>query len=183
MKTLKLIPILAIAITLVISSCSKDELDGKSQMTVKMTDAPAAYDSVLVEVDHVEVHYADGDENDNASGWVSLQTNAGVYDLLQLRNGVTVVLADGEEIPAGKITQMRLVLGNGNRVVVAGVSFALSTPSAQSSGLKINVNTTMKSGKHYELVLDFDADASIVLQGNGSYLLKPVIKVNSVVEL
>lgn len=187
MKTLRLFPIVTIIAGLIaITGCDKneDDVQGTSRMTVKMTDAPATYDSVLVEIDHVEVHYAEDEEHPGAEeGWVSLETKAGVYDLLQLRNGVTVVLADDEEIPSGNITQMRLVLGNDNRVVIAGISYSLVTPSAQNSGLKINIDNELEAGEEYEVVLDFDAEKSIVVEGNGGYSLKPVIKVESLIEL
>ena len=44
------------------------------------------------------------------------------------------------------------------------------------SGLKLNVNKTFESGVKYAILLDFDANQSIVLTGNDTYQLKPVIR-------
>jgi len=86
------------------------------------------------------------------------------------------VLAD-EDIPAGTIEQVRLVLNDsGNRVIIAGVSHDLTTPSGQTSGVKLNVHDNLTAGIAYTMRLDFDAAQSVVLTGNGKYILKPVIR-------
>lgn len=145
-------------------------------MTVKMKDAPGDFQQVNVEVLQVEVHHAN-------QGWVSLPTNQGVYDLLTLQNDVTTVLVNQGTLPAGHIDQFRLVLGANNTVMVDSLIFPLATPSAQQSGLKINVNSDFAPNHTYEMLIDFDAAQSIVQQGNGSYLLKPVIGVAAVIQL
>jgi hypothetical protein len=80
------------------------------------------------------------------------------------------------EIPTGKIHQLRLLLGTGNSVEVDGQSYALQTPSAQQSGLKLNIQQEVKEGILYKILLDFDAGKSVIKTGNGKYLLKPVIR-------
>jgi hypothetical protein len=61
-------------------------------------------------------------------------------------------------------------------VVVGGVTYPLSTPSAEQSGLKLQVNQTLLADIQNEILLDFDANASIVKTGNGTYKLKPVVR-------
>ncbi|AEA43556.1 DUF4382 domain-containing protein [Fluviicola taffensis] len=146
---------------------------GESRMTVKMVDAPGDFQQVNVEVLQVQVHHDD-------QGWMDLPTNAGVYDLLTLQNDVSATLVNIGVLPAGHINQLRLILGDENTVMVDSLYYPLATPSAQQSGLKINLNTDFAPNSEYELVLDFDAEKSIVTQGNGSYSLKPVIKVLSI---
>ena len=191
------------------------ELYGASHLIVKMTDAPAVFDSVNVDIMQVSVHYCtevdddttvedsfqemdvnqpmaaykDGDDDwENCDtteyyGWLDLETAAGIYNLLDLQNNVTAVLVNSDTIPSGHITQMRLILGENNYVVVDSTMSELKTPSAQQSGLKINLDATFEEGQTYEIVLDFDAEESIVVTGNGKYILKPVIKVVSVTEV
>ena len=75
------------------------------------------------------------------------------------------------------IKQVRLVLGDQNSVVVGEDSVSLDTPSAQQSGLKLQVNANLEPGITYDLLLDFDAAKSVVKAGNsGKYILKPVIR-------
>jgi hypothetical protein len=163
--------ILAIAVV----SCQK-EPNGTSKMTVKMTDAPGDFQQVNVEVLEVRVHHS-------GSGWVTLPTNQGVYDLLTLQDSVTTVLVNQGQLPAGHIDQFRLILGANNTVMVDSLIYPLQTPSAQQSGLKINVNGDFVPNETYELLIDFDAGESVVEQGNGGYLLKPVIKLGGIIQL
>src|SRR6185369_9455637 len=59
-----------------------------------------------------------------------------------------------------------------------GTLTALTTPSAQQSGLKLQAHFVVASGQLTDLVLDFDACKSIVSAGNsGKYILKPVVSV------
>ncbi len=61
--------------------------------------------------------------------------------------------------------------------MVDSVLHELKTPSAQQSGLKINVHADISNVDVFNLLIDFDAEESVVEQGNGGYILKPVIKV------
>ena len=150
------------------TSCKKEDTDGTARLNINMTDAPGDFDAVLIDLQSVEAN-VDGQ-------WVQVNAQAGIYDLLELTNGKDTLIASAD-IPAGAMTQIRLVLGSNNAVVVDSVNHPLSTPSAQQSGLKLIVNQTLQGGVNYDLLLDFDAAQSIVVTGNNKYILKPVIKV------
>lgn len=157
-----------IGITLV--SCKNEKETGN--IIVKMTDAPINADMVNVEVVGVSVHAA--------GNWVNLPTNGGIYNLLDLQNGIDTTLVPGGSIPAGKVNQMRLILGQNNTIMVDSVSHPLLLSSQDETGLKLNINENFQSGVDYLIKFDFVADESIVQQGNGSYRLKPVLKKISV---
>lgn len=164
-----------IAAALFIISCSDSVSPetGKGQINMMMVDAPAGYDQVNIVVTGVEVHKADADLN---SGWVTINNVPASYDLLTLRNGASVVIGNNTLI-AGHYSQIRLIIGTGCNVVVDGVVYPLEIPSGEQSGLKLNHAFEIQPGLLYELILDFDAERSIVLTGNGQYKLKPVIKI------
>jgi hypothetical protein len=147
-----------------------------ANMEVKMTDAPANYDNVSIDLQKVMVHYSNKPED----SWVELKSNPGVYDLLSLRNNITVVIADDEELPIGKISQIRLVLGDNNFVIAEGIKHMMTIPSSGTSGLKINVHETLRRNDNLVITLDFDAEQSVNITGNGDYIMNPVIKVKSV---
>jgi hypothetical protein len=184
MKILKSIFVLA-CLSIGLISCSDDDGDSSetARVSIRLVDAPGDYDNVFIDVQDVVIKYnGDDDSDDIDDGEVAIgEVNAGVYDLLELTGGASVLLVD-DEIPAGRISQIRLILGNDNTVVVDGETFPLNTPSAQQSGLKLNVNQNVEGGIFYEFILDFDADKSIVTQGNGGYSLKPVIRTELVAE-
>ncbi len=176
---LTLIGLLAFSIL----ACNKEDFQ-KGRMTVKMTDAPGLYAEVNVEIQEVLIHYADDSSGANNDGWVSLETNSGVYDLLELQNNITAVLADSVELPAGKVNQMRLMLGSDNSVMLIDSTILdLKLSSQQNSGLKFNLNTSIEPNKTVEVLIDFDAEKSLVVQGNGEIKLKPVIQVKSITQL
>ena len=104
-------------------------------------------------------------------------------DLLSLNNGALFNLGE-TPLEAGHYTQLRLVLdpntgaGLSNSVVpTGGVETALITPSAVQSGIKLVNQFDVAAGERVDLLLDFDACKSVVKRGNGTYALKPVIKV------
>ncbi|MDF1570564.1 MAG: DUF4382 domain-containing protein [Bacteroidales bacterium] len=165
--------VLGIFIAILGAACSETDTKGDAVLKVHLTDAPAAYEEVLIDV--VDVMYHLTSETDSGS-WKSLEVvNAGVYNLLDFTNGLDTLLAE-ETLPTGTISQMRLVLGENNQVKKDGVYYDLKTPSAQTSGLKFLVNAELMAGLVYDLWIDFDAARSIVETGNGKFILKPVIR-------
>lgn len=148
-------------------------------LTVGLTDAPACgFDAVNVTVNKVRVN-SSASANDTDAGWTDITLNpAKKINLLNLTNGVLESLGQ-TALPAGHYSQLRLVLdANANTVVpTGGTEQPLTTPSAVQSGIKLNNEFDVAAGQQVDLVLDFDACKSVVTQGNGRYLLKPVVKV------
>jgi hypothetical protein len=145
---------------------------GAARVRVLLTDDPADYEEVNIDIQDVQINPEDDD-----GGWQSLENvNTGVYNLLELTGGLEAVLAD-VELPAGRINQLRLILGEDNTLMIDGKIKDLTTPSAQQSGLKIAIHTVLEEGVTYDILLDFDAARSVVKAGNsGKFILKPVIR-------
>lgn len=150
-------------------SCEEEK---NAKIEVWLTDAPGDFQEVNIDLQAVEVH---SNETAGEQGWKSLEITQGTYDLLKLTNGKETLLGD-LELPGGRISQIRLKLGENNEVKVDDQVFSLSTPSAQQSGLKIKINEVLAEGITYKILLDFDAAKSIVQTGTGTYSLKPVIR-------
>lgn len=159
-----------LALSLALFSCSNE--DQNARLEIRLTDAPGDYEEVNIDIQGIEIHSEGGDAT---SGWKSLNVQKGIYNLLDLTNGVDTLLA-ATELPAGKVSQIRLILGEDNTVKVDGEEMAMATPSAQQSGLKLNVHATLTEGITYRILLDFDAARSVVKTGSGAYNLKPIIR-------
>lgn len=151
-------------------ACSKEDSAGNTTLKVRLTDNPVNAEEVNVDIQQVRVKFSE----DTVQGWATLTTNAGVYNLLGLQNGVDTLLAVGT-IPANTVKEIRLVLGTDNTIKVAGTVYPLTIPSGAESGLKIKVNKTLQTSLD-SLLIDFDAALSIHEIGNGTYHLKPVLK-------
>jgi hypothetical protein len=168
-KQLRLAGIIALFIGSAVACKKSESSSGTARVSVHLTDAPAPYDKVNVDVQKVEIH-------SDQSGWVTLDLiHPGVYNLLDFRNGLDTLLCQSD-LPSGRISQMRLVLGSNNSVVVDGAEYALATPSAEQSGLKFNIQQELAANGSYNIWIDFDAAKSVVKKGNGSYSLKPVVR-------
>lgn len=158
---------------------------GSGTLGVSLTDEPACgFDEVNVTVNKVRVHQS-ASASDTAAGWTDITLNpARKINLLGLSNGVLDNLGE-TPLPAGHYTQLRLVLdpntvvgGLANSVVpTGGAETTLYTPSALQSGIKLVNQFDVADGQRVDLVLDFNACKSIVTNGSGNYVLKPVIKV------
>jgi hypothetical protein len=167
----------------VLVACNESESDaikkGDPTISIRLVDAPGDYEAVNVEIVDVMIKMDNDDDND--SGWMSLDVNTEIVNLLEFTGGFSKVLVDRFPIPAGTLSQMRLVLGDGNTIVIKddnnqGETFDLKTPSGQQSGLKLKVNEVVEEGFAYDFILDFDVDKSIVHAGNsGNIILKPVL--------
>ena len=150
MKTAKLLFILLPALTsagLIFSSSKKSNhtgaATGTGHLQVMLTDGPANYDAVNIDVEKVEVNISSdsgansGADSGTNSGWQTVNLlRPGVYNLLKFSNGIDTLLA-AADLPAGTISQMRLTLGDNNSVVIDSQSFPLKTPSAQQSRIEI----------------------------------------------
>lgn len=166
-KTIFATLLLALAITF--NSCNNDSSGTKNYpYNVRLTDAPGPYSEVNVDIQNVEVTGTNGET-------VLLNTTAGIYNLLDFTNGVNMLLATSV-LNDANVSQIRLILGSNNTIVLDGVTYPLSTPSAEQSGLKLLVNQTLVADIDNSILIDFDANTSVVETGNGTFKLKPVLR-------
>ena len=167
MKTKAILTVSIFLFTVVfLSSCKKENRTAPIQ--ILLTDKPANYDSVNVHIVGMQVKINHDDE-----AWIPINVKDSIYNLLDLQNGITAVIAQ-DTIPAGILKEVRFVLGSDNYVVVGGTSYPLATPSAEDSGLKVKIDKALNETLNI-FTLDFDVLLS-VKEETGTYRLSPVIK-------
>ena len=161
-------------------SCSDDAgingpENGKARMNIKLTDAPANYQEVNVDVKGLRIHYTPSSE-DSEGEWIELPFEPMKINLLELTNGVDTLLTSAELEP-GTYKELRMILGNDNSVMVDSTAEYLKVPSGQQSGYKVKFQTDLEAGEELDVTIDFDAAQSVHKAGNsGMYILKPVLK-------
>ena len=161
------------------------------QLSLSLTDASTdQFQAVYVTISEIQVHRSGGDPE---GGWQTVATPGATFNLLSLVNGVREELGIAT-LEAGQYTQMRLIVGdtpdNGINILSQSHPFAnyvidtdnvvheLKVPSGMQSGIKIVRGFEINANQTTELILDFDASASVVIAGNsGKYILKPTIKI------
>jgi hypothetical protein len=161
--------LLAVSVLLFFTACQKEN-EGSTNLTIHLTDNPFNASEVNVDIREVRVNLSD-----DSSGWINLNTRAGVYNLLDLQNGIDTVLAQGI-IPTGMLKEIRFVLGSNNSIKIDTTVYPLTIPSGSESGLKIKLNKNLNASVD-SLLIDFDAAMSIIQTGTGEYKLKPVLKI------
>src|SRR5678815_906762 len=146
MKTIRSLLSISFFAILVFSGiyCKKEA--EKSRLTVYLTDAPADYDAVNIEVVGIQVK-ASSDPGEGGWTTMPMPVSPVTYNLLEFANGMQTLLTTFE-LPAGKVSQLRLILGENNSIVVSGVSSALplEVPSGSESGLKFNIHADLIAG-------------------------------------
>ncbi len=149
----------------------------ESGVQLLLSDAPMDAAAVDVTISRIDVS-TDGE------GWVTLKEYepALTVNLLDYRyDGSTAtpdqyLLADTPLDP-GHYTQIRLILTKVEIEDTDGNRFDCAMSSQDETGLKIVGGFDVAPGTKSAVLVDFDAGKSIVAQGNGSYLLKPTVRV------
>ena len=69
----------------------------------------STFESLNIDIQEVSIHISS--ESDDSTGWFVLETNIGVYDLLDYVSGNDTILAFDPLLEAKTVSQIRLVLG------------------------------------------------------------------------
>jgi Domain of unknown function (DUF4382) len=178
------------------SSCSKNESSTNQKIDIYLTDGPADFDAVKIEILAVDVkvdtssehrnddHYGDNDDHrddhlrrrDEYGVWQTVNFTPGVVDLLQLRNGIDSLIAS--VAVNGTVRKIRFTLGSNNTVVVNGVSQPLTLLNPTQNYLYVSLKERHRgrgTGGSLAVWVDFDLSRSIVLI-NGQYFLRPILR-------
>jgi len=168
MKKINLIFLLILMLFTAIGCTENNNNQSEASLKFFLTDSPGEFQQVNIDLEAIKVIF-----NDSI---IEIPSTPGVYNLLDFTNGKDTLIADAE-LAGGSLSQIRLILGENNSLMIDSVLYDLKTPSGQTSGLKLNVHQEIIPGEAYSYVIDFDAQRSIVCKGNGGYNLKPVIRV------
>jgi len=178
MRYLQSVVLLLIGFTFIVSCADSptDSSDGATgQILMQAFDAPLTMDAdhVYLDIERVSVHKAG---EDTTGGWMKIAEPDTTYDFLELVNGAKTVLAD-TTLATGHYTQMRLLLGTDNSIVVDGVSHSLFVPSGTQTGVKLNLDFEIEPDEMTEIYVDFNAAKSIhYARGRGDYIMRPTFR-------
>jgi hypothetical protein len=192
--------------TIIFPGCNtlQDENDPENPRTgtviIKLTDAPFPADLVAeanITIDRItlrkkfvddfdaENEEENGEKESKNSPLTYEMEEPAAYNLLELSNGTTALLAE-MEIPSGIYPEIRLHVTDAGILLKDGNAFNLKVPGGEESGLKIILNPSleMEEGAFVEVLLDFDVSRSFVMRGNmkhgagkvNGFIFKPVVR-------
>lgn len=175
-KILSVCSFIILMAILAITSCEKNETGtNNSQLQIRLTDAPGAYEEVNVDIRDVRIKF--NDDSLPNDGWIAGTVNQGVYNLLALQNGVDTLIANIGNLPQDQILrEIRFYLGDNNTIKVNGQIYPLEINEGDRPKLKIKVSKKLGTTIN-TIVVDFDAGLSIKELGNNRYRLIPVLKI------
>ncbi|MCW3127240.1 MAG: hypothetical protein JWO03_2898 [Bacteroidetes bacterium] len=168
MKGIKILLAILLVGGIALNSCKKND-SGGPMYSVRMTDAPGPYAKVNIDIQGVQLIESNGTV-------VTLNVHAGVYNLLNFANGLDTLIAWGN-VPNGSITieHVHLILGPNNSIEIGGQTYPIAIPAGEDVGLIFAVHQTMQ-GNNTIILIDFDANQSIIDEGNGHFHCRPVIR-------
>lgn len=141
---------------------------GMGTVEVRVTDAPPpGVTAVLVTTKSVQVHRAGAGEE---VGWETVISAETTFDLVAV-TGLEKVLGSNP-VAAGDYTQVRLEIVS----VMLKMDNQDVSATVPSDRLKVVGGFTVEEGGTTALTLDFDADKSVVITGQGRAQFKPVVK-------
>lgn len=171
--------LLALAILLFLFGCGGGGSSSSSStgiVSIGITDAkpllPSGTTGVLITFNEVSVHRAGG------GGWTSLPLAQSPYtlDLYQFTDGTGTDLVPPVELVTGKYTQIRIGVTEA-KIVINGNEEQVEIPSEYLKTDK-QFDFVVVGGGAVDLTVDFDLSQSIVVTGQGTYQLKPVLHIN-----
>lgn len=181
---MKKILILFCIITFFVACDNTNDPESNGVVKILITDAPFPAEFVKkAEVTILRVDLKHSGESDT-SQFVTIADEAKLFDLVQLRNGLTELFGEAE-IEPGTYNELRMIAGDASIELTDGRVFDLKIPSGSSSGIKIKIRPTLEvsSGQTAELLIDFDLARSFVVKGGGKkseeikgFSFKPVIR-------
>ena len=187
MKAFKWILGIMVIMLLVYAGCRKTNDKFKYYLQVNLTDTDSPnpnpdpvinYRGINIDLQKVLVHYSGVRGHKK---WVEINTRSGIYNLVDLKNNLQTVIAKDGSIPLGKIDQIRLILGTNNTIAAFdGRRYELQIPPSAQDKLTVSVNADLEIGRRIMVMLDFDALSSVTHEGDGTFVLNPVLTVKSV---
>jgi hypothetical protein len=169
------IPVAAILMLLLLG-CKKENSSfskGKQQLKVYLTDNPVNFQAVNINIQKVEVKIEVDSSGFEREFWETLQIRTGIYNILNFRNGVDTLLAQGF-VTSGEIKKLRITLGSGNSVVVDNVTYPLTLKKPE---VMIDIDDISEiNSASFKIHIDFDACGSIIRISNNQFELQPRIR-------
>ncbi|HTF02835.1 MAG TPA: DUF4382 domain-containing protein [Bacteroidia bacterium] len=184
MKTMKMISIAAL-VALAITGCKKESIDSQTpgpagrSFSVNMTDAPANFQRMDIEITGVDAYH-------DSRGWISLSSQARSINVLSLSNGITTSIAAANNVETGHYSRLRVDFSDRNSVTVhsavtigslqiAAGSTSMLQWGTHSRDVEIVIDKNVSAQNGAEVLLDFDAAASVE-EGVNSFVFNPTMR-------
>lgn len=153
-------PLLLLIFPLIILSCKEFDDSPKALVNILLIDAPAQWDSVIVEIQGVELEFVpNGREGEVQRIFLPYEPADKLIDISQLVGGTSLPVARSE-MQLGVITGMTLRLGPENALYLNEDRYGLALPEGKTDYF-LPISVDLEQGISYDLIIDFDLEKSI----------------------
>lgn len=141
-------------------SCTPDDPSPKALVNVFLVDAPASWDSVIVELEGVELEIIAANRAGQLESIVIPYELADKkVDVAQLVAGVSLPIGR-KEIALGTLTGIKLRLGTSHQLFQGEKGYSLPIPN-QETEFPTNISLELQAGISYDIYVDLDLERSI----------------------
>lgn len=153
--------IVFIAMAFIGSCTDANEGTGLALVNIRLIDAPGDFDEAWIEFEGVEL--LRGTDRQAVEGeWIHIP-----YDQVDRQVDVAKLVGEGvlllgrQEIPAGGIFKIRLLLGNDHYLVKNDNERSLTLEDPNAKVIELDVNYRVERNLSYDIYIDFDLEKSI----------------------
>lgn len=176
LRNVALFSALAVGTSLMVFGCENIDGDEKALVNILLIDAPGDFDEVWLEITGVEIRPAGTRGLDNGD-WVFIPYTATnkmvkVSDLV----GSQRLLLGRQEIRAGEVSQVRLVLGTNHYLIKDRQQIMLQTESDINERLEVELGLQANAGFAWDVYIDIDLAKSIRRNAGEGFILRPEIR-------
>lgn len=141
-------------------ACEGPDNSPKALVNVLLIDAPAKWDSVIIEIQGVEIDFVqNGRQGEIQKIWMPYEPAKKTINLSRLVNGNSLTVSR-KEFQLGQITAITLKLGTSHALFQGDNRYPLTLPS-EITDYSQNLKVDLEAGISYDLIMDFDLEKSI----------------------
>jgi hypothetical protein len=169
---LYLIPIISV---LFLASCEDPDASPKALLNLILVDSPAKWDSVLVEIEGVDIEVlTEGRDTQAQTFFLEYKSGDKKIRISDLVGGNALLLGRSE-LPIGQIISAKIILGNNHFMYFDEKEYPLTLSDGLSNEVVLQASLDINQGFSYDIILDMDLEKSIVQKSESplSYTLDP----------
>ncbi len=159
-----------------ICSCEPADSGPKSLVNLVLVDTPAKWDSVLVEIEGVELEIlVQGRETQSQSFYFEYKTGDKQIRVSDLIGGQGLIIGR-EELPSGKVIGLRVQMGKNHVLYQEKKGYPMPLVDPNNLFVPLLADLDLEAGIAYDIILDMDLEKSILQKSTAplSFQLSPV---------
>lgn len=149
-------------VMLLLGSCSKIDDSPKALVNLVLVDTPAKWDSVLVEIEGVDVEILlEGRETGSQTFYLEYKTGDKKIRVSDLVAGSALIIGR-DELPIGKIIGLRVRMGTRHSLYQGNKAYSIPLKNPENPFVTLATELDLKASVSFDIILDMDLETSIL---------------------